>query len=147
MQSLESPPDATPPNFEGIQIGQMIPGWNDAFELIEGYVEQVKGYIATSTEFIQDMIDSLNDLIEFLEDLIKAIQDFLKFFEVDLSSSGIYSLYIPDNAGGSSGLASKIQAAEGMPDNLDYAAGILFVGIGSYNDLLGPIFDPKQGWK
>ncbi len=147
MQSLESPPDATPPNFEGIQIGQMIPGWNDAFELIEGYIEQVKGYIATSTEFIQDMIDSLNDLIEFLEDLIKAIQDFLKFFEVDLSSSGIYSLYISDNTGGSSGLASKIQSAEGLPKNLDYAAGILFVGIGSYNDLLGPIFDPKQGWK
>lgn len=147
MQALESPPDATPPNFEGIQIGQMIPGWNDTFEMIEGYIQQVKGYIATSTEFIDDMIETLEGLIDFIEDLIKTIQDFLKFFEVDLSSSGIYSLYISNNKGGSSGLASQIDSADGLPGNLDYAAGILFVGIGSYNDLLGPIFDPKQGWK
>ena len=66
---------------------------------------------------------------------------------MDLSSSGIYSLYISSEAGGTEGLIGKIQNAEGLPKNLDYSAGILFVGIGSYNDLLGPIFDPKKGWK
>ena len=125
----------------------MIPGWTEVFEKIEGYIGVVKSYIATSADFIQDMIDALNELIEYLENLIKAIQDFLKFFEVDLSSSGIYSLYISSESGGTEGLVSKIQSAEGLPNNLDYSAGILFVGIGSYNDLLGPIFDPKQGWK
>ena len=146
MQKLENPEDSTAPDFKGIQIGQMIPGWTDVFEKIEGYINLVKGYIATSSEFINDMIETLEDLISFLEDLIKAIEDFLKFFEVDLSSSGIYSLYISNEAGGSDGICSQLQSAEGLPDNLDYAAGILFVGIGSYNDLLGPIFDPKQGW-
>ena len=145
MQKLENPEDSTAPDFKGIQIGQMIPGWTDVFEKIEGYINLVKGYIATSSEFINDMIETLEDLIAFLEDLIKAIEDFLKFFEVDLSSSGIYSLYISNEAGGSAGICSQLQSAEGLPDNLDYAAGILFVGIGSYNELLGPIFDPKQG--
>ena len=147
MQRLEHPQESISPDFKGIQIGQMIPGWNEVFERIEGYIGVVKSYIATSADFIQDMIDALNELIEYLENLIKAIQDFLKFFEVDLSSSGIYSLYISSEAGGTEGLVSKIKAADGLPNNLDYSAGILFVGIGSYNDLLGPIFDPKQGWK
>ena len=147
MQRLEHPKESTAPDFKGIQIGQMIPGWTEVFEKIEGYIGVVKSYIATSADFIQDMIDALNELIEYLENLIKAIQAFLKFFEVDLSSSGIYSLYISSESGGTEGLVSKIQSAEGLPNNLDYSAGILFVGIGSYNDLLGPIFDPKQGWK
>ncbi len=147
MQKLQNPPDSTAPDFEGMQIGTLIPMWNEVFESIEGYIEQVKGYISTPADFIQDMIDSLNEVIDFLEELIKTIEDFLKWFEIDLSTMGIYALYIEDQQEGNKGLANQITSAPGLPDNLDYAAGVVLVGVevagfNALDEIAGPIFKP-----
>ena len=144
MQALKEPPEATPPNFYGIQASQIIPMWKEFFELLENFVISVKGYVATSTAFIDDMIETINGLIEFLEDMIKTITEFLKFFEVDLSGAGIYALHVKDQQEGNDGLASAITSAKGLPNNLDYAAGILFVGVevlglNLLDELLAPI--------
>lgn len=129
MQKLVVPKDAIPPNFKSIQANQIIPMWNEFFEYLQNFVEGIKGYSATAGAFIQDIIDVLEELIKDLENMISTIEKFLKFFEVDLSNAGIYALHIESQQEGNAGLASAIQGAHGLPDNLGYAAGILFVGV------------------
>jgi len=140
MEKLVVPRESVKPDFKGITIGEMIPMWNQVFEYIEGYISQVKGYVATSSSFIQDMIDTINGMIEFLDDLVKTILEFLKFFETDLSNSGIYSLHISNSTSGTAGIAQELGSATGLPDNLDYAMGIMFIGNGDSGPLLDTFF-------
>ena len=127
MEKLMILPDSTPPDFGGIQIKDIVPGWGEFFQLLENFVLQLKGMISDSSAFIQDMIDMIKRVQEFLEYLIKLIDEFLKFFQITLPSQGVYALYIPNQIGGNEGLKSELKTAKGIPD-LGYAAGLLFVG-------------------
>jgi len=127
MEKLMVLPESTPPDFGGIQIKDIVPGWGEFFQLLENFVLQLKGMISDSATFIQDMIDMIKQVQEFLEYLIKLIDEFLKFFQITLPSQGVYALYIPNQNGGIEGLKSELKSAEGIPD-LGYASGILFVG-------------------
>jgi hypothetical protein len=143
-QKLSVPMESIEPNFKSIQVGELVPMWNEFFENIENFVVMVKGYTATSSKFIQDIIDVLQGLITDLEKMIATIEKFLKFFEVDLSKAGIYALHIEKQKNGNSGLASGITGSTGLPSNLGYAAGVLFVGVdipgvGNAIDRLAPI--------
>ena len=128
-QKLSVPMESIEPNFKSIQVGELVPMWNEFFENIENFVVMVKGYTATSSKFIQDIIDVLKGLITDLEKMIATIEKFLKFFEADLSKAGIYALHIEKQKNGNSGLASGITGSTGLPSNLGYAAGVLFVGV------------------
>jgi len=128
-QKLSVPMESVEPNFKSIQVGELVPMWNEFFENIENFVVMVKGYTATSSKFIQDIIDVLQGLITDLEKMIATIEKFLKFFEVDLSNAGIYALHIEKQKNGNSGLAAAIVGSTGLPSNLGYAAGVLFVGV------------------
>ena len=140
MEKLVIPRESVKPDFHGIAIGQMFPMWNQVFEYIEGYINQVKGFITTNTQFIQDQIDSINGWLGFLDDLVETILEFLKFFETDLSNSGIYSLHISNNTNGTAGIVKELQSATGLPENLDYSMGIMFVGNGDSGPLLDTFF-------
>jgi hypothetical protein len=129
LEKLEIPLDSVSPDFSGIQMSQCIPMWNTFFDLLENFVVGVKGYISTPTQFIQDQIDMLKRVVKELEDMIKTIEKFLKFFSIDLSKMGIYAIHVKGNTGGNAGLASAISNADGLPTGLDYAAGIVFVGM------------------
>jgi len=126
MEKLEVLPDSTPPDFGGIQIKEIIPGWGEFFQILENFVLQLKGMISDSTAFIQDMIDMIKGIEKFLQDLIDAIVEFLEFFQITLPSTGVYALYLPNQSGGNDGIKSQLSGAGGIPD-LGYAAGILFV--------------------
>jgi hypothetical protein len=127
MEKLAVLPDSTPPDFGGIQIKDIIPGWGEFFQNLENFVKQLKGMIADSAVFIQDMIDMIKGIEAFLEELIAIILDFLAFFQITLPSTGVYALYIPNQPNGNDGLKSTLSGATGVPD-LAYSAGILFVG-------------------
>ena len=127
MERLAELPDSTPPDFGGIQIKDIIPGWGEFFQILENFVKQLKGMISDSAAFIQDMIDMIKGIEKFLADLVKIIEEFLEFFSVTLPSTGVYALHVPTQSGGNSGLKSSISGASGLPD-LGYAAGVLFVG-------------------
>ena len=127
MEKLAVLPESTPPDFGGIQIKEIIPGWGEFFQQLENFVKQLKGMISDSSKFIQDMIDMIKGIEKFLQDLIDAIVEFLEFFQITLPSTGVFALYIPNQFGGNNGLKSAITGAGGIPD-LAYAAGILFVG-------------------
>ena len=126
MEKLAVLPDSTPPDFGGIQIKEIIPGWGEFFQTLENFVLQLKGMISDSTAFIQDMIDMIKGIEKFLQDLIDAIVEFLEFFQITLPSTGVYALYLPNQTGGNDGIKSQLSGAGGIPD-LGYAAGILFV--------------------
>ncbi len=126
MEKLAVLPDSTPPDFGGIQIKEIIPGWGEFFQTLENFVLQLKGMISDSAAFIQDMIDMIKGIEAFLEDLIAAIVEFLEFFQITLPSTGVYALYLPNQSGGNDGIKSQLSGAGGIPD-LGYAAGILFV--------------------
>jgi len=127
MEKLMILPDSTPPDFGGIKIKDIVPGWGEFFQLLENFVLQLKGMISDSGAFIQDMIDMIKQVEAFLEYLIKLIDEFLKFFQITLPSTGVYALYIPNQDGGNEGIKTQLKAAKGIPD-LGYAAGLLFVG-------------------
>ena len=118
---------STPPDFGTLQMKEIIPYWGDFFQLLENFVKQIQEMISDSVAFIQDMIDMIKGVEKWLEDLVKTIEEFLKFFSISLPSTGVYALYIPDQAEGNEGLKQQIKGSEGLPD-LGYAAGILFVG-------------------
>jgi len=120
-------PDSTPPDFGGIQIKDIVPGWGEFFQILENFVLQLKGMISDSGAFIQDMIDMIKQVEAFLEYMIKIIDEFLKFFQITLPSSGVYALYIPNQSGGNQGIKKELENAKGIPD-LAYAMGLLFVG-------------------
>ena len=126
MEKLAVLPDSTPPDFGGIQIKEIIPGWGEFFQTLENFVLQLKGMISDSAAFIQDMIDMIKGIEKFLQDLIDAIVEFLEFFQITLPSTGVYALYLPNQSGGNDGIKSQLSGAGGIPD-LEYAAGILFV--------------------
>ena len=130
MEKLAALPDSTPPDFSGIQIQHLIPAWGDFFSMLENFVKQLKGMISDAAAFIQDMIDMIKDIEKFLEDLVKIIVEFLEFFQFTLPSTGVYALSIANQDGGPEGLKGALDGATGLPDNLGYAAGILFVGTG-----------------
>ena len=120
-------PDSTPPDFDGIQIKDIVPGWGEFFQFLENFVKQLKGMISDSSAFIQDMIDMIAQIQEFLQHIIDIIDEFLGFFKITLPSEGVYALYIKNQMGGNEGLKSELASASGIP-NHGYAAGILFVG-------------------
>jgi hypothetical protein len=62
MEKLAVLPDSTPPDFGGIQIKEIIPGWGEFFQLLENFVKQLKGMISDSAAFIQDMIDMIKGI-------------------------------------------------------------------------------------
>ena len=136
MEKLAVLPDSTLPDFGGIQMKDIIPGWGDFFQILENFVKQLQGMISDSAAFIQDMIDMIKGIEKFLEDLVKTIEDFLKFFSVTLPEAGVYALRIPNQSGGNDGIKTGITGASGLPD-MAYAAGILFVGteIGGTNPI------------
>ena len=127
MEKLLILPDSTPPDFDGIQIKDVVPGWGEFFQTLENFVKQLKGMISDSSVFIQDMIDMLAEVEAFLQYLIDLIDEFLGFFRITLPSEGVYALYIPNQSGGNEGIKSELANATGIP-NHGYAAGILFVG-------------------
>ena len=127
MEKLEVLPDSTPPDFGGIQIKDIIPGWGAFFQILENFVKQLQGMITDSAAFIQDMIDTIKSVEKFLEDLVKIIEEFLEFFQITLPSTGVYALHIPDQNKGNEGIKSAIKSAGGLPD-MAYAAGVVFVG-------------------
>ena len=127
MEKLMVLPESTPPDFGGIQIKDIVPGWGEFFQLLENFVLQLKGMISDSASFVQDMIDMIKQVEAFLEYLIKLIDEFLKFFQITLPSQGVYALYIPNQPDGNEGIKQQLSTATGIPD-LGYAAGILFVG-------------------
>ncbi len=126
-ETLTVLPDSTPPDFGGIRIKDIVPGWGEFFQMLENFVLQLKGMISDSAAFIQDMIDMLAQVEAFLQHIIDIIDQFLEFFRITLPSSGVFALYIPNQDGGNEGLKQEIATADGIPD-LGYAAGILFVG-------------------
>ena len=127
MEKLAALPDSIPPDFGGIQMKNIIPGWGEFFQQLENFVKQLKGMISDSAAFIQDIIDMIKDVEKFLEDLVKTITEFLEFFSVTLPSTGVYALSIKSQDGGNDGLKTAIKGASGLPE-LSYAAGVLFVG-------------------
>ena len=127
VETLQVLPDSTPPDFDGIQIKDIVPGWGEFFQELENFVKQIKGMIIDSTGFIQEMINMLAQIEDFLEHLIKLIDKFLEFFRITLPSSGVFALYIPNQNGGNEGLKKEIKNATGIPD-MGYASGILFIG-------------------
>ena len=120
-------PDSVQPDFSGIQIKDIVPGWGEFFQMLENFVLQLKGMISDSTAFIQDMIDMIAQIQEFLQHIIDIIDEFLGFFKIVLPPEGVYALYIPNQPGGNEGIKTELANATGIPD-LGYAAGLLFVG-------------------
>jgi len=128
MEKLVELPDSIPPDFGGIQIKDIIPGWGEFFQILENFVKQLKGMIADSAVFIQDLIDMIKGIEKFLQYLIDLITEFLEFFQITLPSTGVYALYIQTQPDGNEGIKKQLASATGVPD-LAYAAGILFVGV------------------
>ena len=119
-------PDSIPPDFGGIQIKDIIPGWGEFFQILENFVKQLKGMISDSIVFIQDLIDMIKGIQDFLQQLVDIIDEFLKFFQITLPSTGVYALYVQNQPEGNKGLQDAIRGATGIPD-MAYAAGVLFV--------------------
>ena len=128
FQRLQALPKPVPPDFGGIMIKDIVPGWGEFFSELENFVIQIQGYISSSQKFIQAMIDQLSEIMDFLEKLIKDIDEFLEFFQITLPAEGVYALYIPNQNGGNAGIQAAIRDAKGIPRELGYASGILFVG-------------------
>ena len=47
MEKLAVLPDSTPPDFGGIQIKEIIPGWGEFFQTLENFVLQLKGILTS----------------------------------------------------------------------------------------------------
>jgi len=127
VETLQVLPDSTPPDFDGILIKDIVPGWGEFFQTLENFVKQLKGVITDSGSLIQDMIDMIAEIEEFLQYLIDIIDKFLGFFRITLPSEGVFALYIPNQSGGNEGLKKELKSAKGIPE-MSYASGILFVG-------------------
>ena len=128
QETLEKLPDAVQPDFAGILIDDIVPGWGEFFNELENFVKQIKGYISGSATFVQEMIDMIADIEAYLQHLVDLIDKFLEFFKITLPSEGVYALYLANQTDGNEGLKTQLKNATGIPD-LSYASGILFVGV------------------
>ena len=126
-ETLQALPKPVQPDFGGILIDDIVPGWGEFFQELENFVKQIKGYISNSQTFIDEMIAMIAQIEAYLQHLIDLINKFLEFFRITLPSEGVYALYIPNQNEGNEGLKKQLSEAAGIP-TLDYASGILFVG-------------------
>ena len=127
-ETLQELPDPVPPDFGGILIDDIVPGWGEFFQELENFVRSIKGYISRSDTFIQEMIDMIAQIEAYLQYLVDLIDKFLEFFRITLPSEGVYALYLPNQNEGNDGLKTSIGSATGIP-TLNYASGLLFVGV------------------
>ena len=128
QEVLQELPAPVPPDFGGMLIDDVVPGWGEFFQELENFVKQIKGYISNSGTFIQEMIDMIAEIEAYLNHLVELIDKFLEFFRITLPSEGVYALYLPNQMEGNDGLKKAIGSAGGIP-TLNYASGILFVGV------------------
>ena len=128
QEILEALPDAVQPDFGGILIDNIVPGWGEFFQELENFVKSIKGYISGSATFVQEMIDMIADIEAYLQHLVDLIDKFLEFFKITLPSEGVYALYLANQTDGNEGLKNQLKNATGIPD-LSYASGVLFVGV------------------
>ena len=135
-ETLTALPKPNPPDFGGILIDDLVPGWGEFFQELENFVKSIKGYISTSSEFVQEMIDMIAGIEAYLQSLIDLIDKFLDFFKITLPSEGVYALYLPNQMDGNEGLKNQIKSATGIPD-LSYASGLLFVGVEGITPIAG----------
>ena len=77
-ETLQALPDPVQPDFGGILIDDIVPGWGEFFQELENFVKQIKGYISNSQTFIDEMIAMIAQIEAYLGYLIKLIDKFLE---------------------------------------------------------------------
>ena len=123
---------APPPNWNrSTPIEKLIPPFGTFLNMLSGFAETLRGIAKDTSKGLTELIDFMDIQIENLDELNSQIQYVLSFFTIGLPAAGIYWLFLPQEEGGTDGMISRLESAEGRPpDDLEFSAGLFFLGGG-----------------
>ena len=99
--------------------------------MLSGFALTLRGIAKETSKSLTDLIDFMDIQIANLDELNSQIQSVLSFFTIGLPAAGIYWLFLPQEEGGTDGMISRLESAEGRPpDDLEFSAGLFFLGGG-----------------
>ncbi len=128
-----------PPNWRGQSMERMFPGLTQVFDRAEAEVRSMQSSVKSYKKILDPIIDFLDSKIDDTMAFAADIEKILDLFANGVPATGIYSLYLPPQPGGTEKFRERMMAAGGdfkPPEDLKYCAGVCFLGGGPNEDLL-----------
>ena len=123
---------APPPNWNrSTPIEKLIPPFGTFLNMLSGFAQTLRDIAKDTSGQLDRLIEFMDIQIANLDELNSQIQYVLSFFTIGLPAAGIYWLFLPQEEGGTDGMISRLESAEGRPpDDLEFSAGLFFLGGG-----------------
>ena len=128
-----------PPNWRGQSMEGMFPGLSQVFDRAEAEVRSMQATVKSARKILDPIIDFLDSKIDDVMAFAADIEKILDLFANGVPATGIYSLYLPPQPGGTEKFRERMLAAGGdfkPPEDLKYCAGVCFLGGGPNTGLL-----------
>ena len=125
--------DALPekPDWRGKRLEELIPPLGTVLDTTETHVRSIFASIKSYKDCMDPIIKWLDGKMEELEAFSKEIEELLELFAVGIPATGVYTLYLNPQLGGTARFRERMMAAGGPdkpPENLKFCAGVCFLG-------------------
>lgn len=127
--------DALPekPDWRGKRLEELIPPLGSILDTTETHVRSIFATIKSYQKTLDPIIKWLDGKMDELQAFSKEIEGILELFAVGIPSTGLYTLYLAPQLGGTTNFRERMLAAGGPdkpPENLKFCAGVCFLGGG-----------------
>ena len=127
--------DALPekPDWRGKRLEELIPPLGSILDTTETHVRSIFATIKSYHKTLDPIIKYLDGKMDELQAFSKEIEEILELFAVGIPATGVYTLYLSPQLGGTAYFRERMMAAAGPdkpPENLKFCAGVCFLGGG-----------------
>lgn len=127
--------DALPekPDWRGKRLEELIPPLGSVLDTTETHVRSIFATIKNYQACIDPIIKYLDGKMDELTAFSNEIEELLELFAVGIPATGIYTLYLNPQLGGTARFRERMMGAGGPdkpPENLKFCAGVCFLGGG-----------------
>lgn len=127
--------DALPekPDWRGKRLEELIPPLGSVLDTTETHVRSIFATIKTYQACMDPIIKWLDSKVDELMAFSAEIEELLELFAVGVPATGIYTLYLDPQLGGTARFRERMMGAGGPdkpPENLKFCAGVCFLGGG-----------------
>ncbi len=125
--------DALPekPDWRGKRLEELIPPLGSVLDTTETHVRSIFATIKNYQACIDPIIKWLDSKMAELTAFSNEIEELLELFAVGIPATGVYTLYLNPQLGGTDRFRERMMAAGGPdkpPENLKFCAGVCFLG-------------------
>ena len=121
------------PDWRGKRLEELVPLLGEILNTAEEHIRGIKSTVKSAKQSIDPIIKYLDSKVDELSAFAAQIEQILELFAVGIPATGIYSLYLDPQLGGTTNFRNRMLAAGGPnkpPEALKFCAGVCFLGGG-----------------